>query len=294
LNKVLEKLQVNFINPQNGEKLFLHEGILINETKTKLYKVEENYIDFIELDSVTEYDKHWEEANFNEIIDIKKNQAAKFTNWIANHRENKTLENIILLDVGCGDGNHIPFIPDNTLAVLLDYSYTIKSLSEKYKHKKNLLFIRGSALELPFDENMFDVSFAYSCINLTPDVQKGVNEIVRVTKPKGNIALWGYQATSRIEAGLLHLTRAIYKSIPTNFLKNRFIDLLIPFLIIFKNSTNINPLNSKWHICKEIVSTNLVPDNFYLFVDDEWSDLVGNSATKIADYDMKCGQLFEK
>jgi len=53
----------------------------------------------------------------------------------------------------------------------------------------NVQFILGDIENLPLEDNFFDVVISNCVINLVPDKQKALNEIFRVLKPGGRIAI---------------------------------------------------------------------------------------------------------
>ncbi|OHD56598.1 MAG: hypothetical protein A2Y33_03630 [Spirochaetes bacterium GWF1_51_8] len=58
-----------------------------------------------------------------------------------------------------------------------------KAESEKIK---NIVPIRGNALDLPFPDNMFDIVTAFHVLHLIKDAEKAASEIWRVLKPGGS------------------------------------------------------------------------------------------------------------
>jgi SAM-dependent methyltransferase len=63
--------------------------------------------------------------------------------------------------------------------------------------------VRGDALNLPFPSQSFDSVFAFEVIEHVPDAQRFIEEIVRVTRPGGEITISTPNADMRIFPGFL-------------------------------------------------------------------------------------------
>lgn len=55
---------------------------------------------------------------------------------------------------------------------------------------------QGSALELPFADNSFDIVFSFGVLHHIPDIQKAQKEIARVLKPDGKLIVMLYNKQS--------------------------------------------------------------------------------------------------
>lgn len=108
-----------------------------------------------------------------------------------------------VLDVGCGGG----FLSE--ALAKLDYNVTGIDLSEsaiinaknhaQSQGLKNINYMVGSALNLPFPDASFDVVVASDVLEHIPDIDKTISEISRVLKPSGvfvfdciNKTWWSY------------------------------------------------------------------------------------------------------
>ena len=100
-------------------------------------------------------------------------------------------ENTSYLDLCTGPGDIAALIkqkaPTNSRVVALDFSSEMLAIAEK-KHKDSAIqFIQGDATDLPFENESFDVvTVGYGLRNYS-DLQKGLDEIYRVLKPKGKM-----------------------------------------------------------------------------------------------------------
>lgn len=100
-----------------------------------------------------------------------------------------------VLDLCCGTGQMINYeckaVGKNTTVIGVDFSQEMlnvgaKRLSQSLKDYKYEL-IKGSILELPFEENTFDcITIAFGLRNI-PDKNKALSEMYRVLKPGGKV-----------------------------------------------------------------------------------------------------------
>ena len=104
-----------------------------------------------------------------------------------------------VLDVGCGPGLITVDLAQNYLSEkgsvigveptqgLIDAANELKA--SVTPPLNNVKFQLGSIYELPFDDNSFDLVFAHQVIIHLQDPIKGLQELARVTKPGGYVAV---------------------------------------------------------------------------------------------------------
>ena len=103
-------------------------------------------------------------------------------------------KNAKVLDVGCGGGQILFQIASERTDISLtglDLSHEQIGRAKKRNEKSGNIaeFIQGSALELPFDDNYFDVVYSVGSIKHWPLATKGLKECIRVLKPKGQLLI---------------------------------------------------------------------------------------------------------
>lgn len=123
-----------------------------------------------------------------------------------------------LLEVGSGSGVISRLVAPNLLPngkfVGIELSQEIISLAYKYitkeRIKEVLKFKKGNAMELPFDNNIFDGAFAARLLLHVPEPQRVVSELKRVLKVEGRVILmdWDF-GTLAIDHSNRELTRRI-------------------------------------------------------------------------------------
>lgn len=102
----------------------------------------------------------------------------------------------VVLDLACGPGNFTrrfaATVAPEGLAVGLDGSEAMLSRAvaeARAERTPALMLARGEATELPFVDNAFDGVCCFAALHLFPDPLATLDEIARVTKPGGRIAL---------------------------------------------------------------------------------------------------------
>ena len=107
------------------------------------------------------YDELYGEEQINKLNLIKKNIKIKKTDK--------------LLDVGCGTGLSSDFDCDVT---------GIDPSSELLKLNKHEKIVQGSAENLHFSDNSFDIVVSVTAIHNFEDIEKGISEMKRVGKDR--------------------------------------------------------------------------------------------------------------
>ena len=99
----------------------------------------------------------------------------------------ENLNNKLFLDAGSGTGW---FSKEAILRGANVYSLDVgENILAEVAKKCNSKRVIGSVLEIPFDDNYFDVALCTEVIEHTPDPRKAVNELARVTKKNGIILI---------------------------------------------------------------------------------------------------------
>ncbi|MBF0118348.1 MAG: class I SAM-dependent methyltransferase [Desulfobacterales bacterium] len=104
-------------------------------------------------------------------------------------------ENAHILDVGCGGGHmaiHFASIRRDVIITGLDLSpeQITRAKKRAIASKTPVDFIEGSALNLPFEDKLFDVVYSSGSIKHWPDPLTGLKECIRVLKPGGNLLIF--------------------------------------------------------------------------------------------------------
>lgn len=107
-------------------------------------------------------------------------------------------EGMRILEVGCGSGAFTTFVAravgDKGEVFALDIQpEMLKQIENKLKLPenkdiKNIRLIEGDALDMPLEDNSFDLVYTITVFQEIPDKNKALKEMKRVLKPKGILA----------------------------------------------------------------------------------------------------------
>lgn len=93
-----------------------------------------------------------------------------------------SFEDARMLDVGCGNGAQtIKFSDDVKFLVGIDASHIAET--ELHTSGSKIEFVKGDALVLPFEDEVFDIVTSFEVLEHIKDDYKAVQEISRVLKP---------------------------------------------------------------------------------------------------------------
>lgn len=131
----------------------------------------------------------------------------------------------VCLDAGCGHGT-VSYIMHKTAKKV--YAFDIENMAFVRKimaDRKNVVFVNGSVLDLPFKNNFFDVVHSSGVIHHTINPVKAFNELKRVLKP-GGILILGVYGKYGLRTWMIQFFRFIVKPIPEENMKS-FLRLFI-------------------------------------------------------------------
>ncbi|WP_407462556.1 class I SAM-dependent methyltransferase [Methanobrevibacter sp.] len=96
----------------------------------------------------------------------------------------------IILDVGCGGGMNLNRMAQ-TAKKVYGVDYSIESVKLSREVNEDLIrmgkveVLEGNVLDLPFDDDTFDIVTAFETVYFWPDIVKSFGEVKRVLKPGG-------------------------------------------------------------------------------------------------------------
>ena len=129
------------------------------------------------------------------------------------------------------------------------------------KNIKNIEFVQGDLLNLPFENNSFDLVLSWGVIHHTPDPLKALDELVRVLETNGTIVIAVYLKTNLT---FLHeFARKTCLKMP-KFLKPAFINS-VAFIVrvaeLMGKRTNVRPDNIR--IASQVEDWFFVPEKYF-------------------------------
>jgi ubiquinone/menaquinone biosynthesis C-methylase UbiE len=104
-----------------------------------------------------------------------------------------------VLDIGCGNGYVLSrYAGEGAKVYGIDLTQTGINLCRQRFHLRNLSgnFAVGSAEDLPYPDNAFDVVCSMGVLHHTPDTERAVSEVYRVLKPGGRLIVMFYHRNS--------------------------------------------------------------------------------------------------
>jgi len=112
-----------------------------------------------------------------------------------------------ILDIAAGTGSSSrPLVDKGAEVTALDFSHGM--IEQGRKQNKNINFVQGDALKLPFEDNSFDVTTISFGLRNTSNTEKALKEALRVTKYGGRIVV----------AEFSHPVNPVFKKIYLNYL----------------------------------------------------------------------------
>lgn len=97
-----------------------------------------------------------------------------------------------VLDAGGGDGFYTKLVHELTLAEITLYDFDPNALNSARINLKDLdriTILEGSVMEMPFADNSFDKIVCTEVLEHVPDDTKAMQELLRVLKPGGKVAI---------------------------------------------------------------------------------------------------------
>ncbi len=114
-----------------------------------------------------------------------------------------------VLDAGCGTGLSTYLLSTRNKKVFgLDLSPLFLKKAKERTGCENIPFLSGDMIQLPFQDESFDLVVAYLVIEVLPDAKKGLEEMCRVLKKGGVIVIFNSNLLSPVWA-LLDIFRII-------------------------------------------------------------------------------------
>lgn len=98
--------------------------------------------------------------------------------------------NDTILDIGSGDGFWSTYIAkESNITIGLEPDCEMMEYARNLHNRTNLYYLRGTSESIPFADKVFDKIISISCLEHFENPETAINEMYRVLKPKGELAL---------------------------------------------------------------------------------------------------------
>lgn len=156
-----------------------------------------------------------------------------------------------VLDQGCGGGRYTTAWKLLGAKEVIGIDFSEIGLQDaknrvELANINDITFVKGSVLEMPFDNNTFDIVYSNGVLHHTEDWKKGISEQMRVMKSGGI----GWQYLIENPGGIfwdkIEILRAILKNVNKSFAQNVLKSLNIPSNRVFYMLDHVMvPINTR-------------------------------------------------
>lgn len=129
-----------------------------------------------------------------EMLDVMDTHYTPISLWAFNNIQFK--ENDVTLDIGCGSGLNVKRSYERSQkAKSFGVDYSNVSVNKSIETNKELInsgnveIIQANVLEMPFEDNMFDVITAFETVYFWPEVVDSFKEVRRIMKEHGKFSI---------------------------------------------------------------------------------------------------------
>jgi len=198
----------------------------------RIYPINNEFVDFVLLEQLSDQDSKVERnvekyASYYDLI-IKLFNLSIFT-WEPFERKKclQLLElksDMRILEIGIGTGLNISYflkrIKKSGEYVGIDLSVKMLEIAKKRTRKISfpIKLYRANGCHLPFKNEYFDVLFHFGVFNTFGEKEKAIKEMLRVTKPNGQILISAEGLKPGMEKNIIGKfvlkRRSLYSSIP--------------------------------------------------------------------------------
>ena len=108
-----------------------------------------------------------------------------------------------ILEIACGTGRvtkHLATSVKHDTITATDLNQDMIEIAKGIVKNEKIRWQQADALELPFDDNSFDLVVIQFGVMFFPDRQKGINEAYRVLKPGGKLIFSTWDRTENVPA----------------------------------------------------------------------------------------------
>jgi 2-polyprenyl-3-methyl-5-hydroxy-6-metoxy-1,4-benzoquinol methylase len=125
----------------------------------------------------------------------------------------------LVLDVGCGMGRFSDVASRwGATVVGIDLTSAVDAAYANIGGRENVHLAQADVFKLPFREETFDFIFSIGVLHHTPNTRAAFDQLPRLLKPGGRIAIWVYSSKMRGWSMTSDLYRHVTTRLPKRFL----------------------------------------------------------------------------
>ncbi len=138
-----------------------------------------------------------------------------------------------VLDAGCGNGRYSYALSNLGATEVVGFDMSETNLEDANKRlqdrpRDGLSYQRGSVLDMPFEDESFDFVFSNGVLHHTTNLDKGLNELLRVLKKGGRGFLMLINDPGGIKWDMIEICRELLRDVPYRYAHDVFLNLNMP------------------------------------------------------------------
>lgn len=138
-----------------------------------------------------------------------------------------------VLDAGCGNGRYSYALSNLGASEVVGFDMSETNLEDANKRlsgrpRDGLSYECGSVLDMPFEDESFDFVFSNGVLHHTTDLDKGLNELLRVLKKDGRGFLMLINDPGGIKWDMIEICRELLRDVPYRYAHDIFLKLNMP------------------------------------------------------------------
>jgi SAM-dependent methyltransferase len=127
-----------------------------------------------------------------------------------------------VLDVGCGMGRFAEVAASHGAHVVgVDLSVAVDAAQRNLGGLPNTAFLQADVFDLPFRPGSFDLIYSIGALHHTPDTRAAFDNLPKLLKPGGRIAIWVYSSERRLS----YLSSDLLRRLTTRMDEERLLKL---------------------------------------------------------------------
>jgi len=124
-----------------------------------------------------------------------------------------------VLDVGCGMGRFSDVASRwGAIVVGIDLSQAVEAAQRNIGSRPNVHIAQANVFELPFEDSTFDFIFSIGVLHHTPNTKAAFDNLPKLLRDKGKIAIWLYTSYGGIQWRFSDLYRRVTPRLPQRVL----------------------------------------------------------------------------